>query len=93
VLWPGDNTYYGATITQEQNDKKKSFCLEYDDGGREWVDLCQQKFRLLEAGTRRRRGEVEDDSDTGGDSGSELFSDAESAGGSSMKGTSLITDE
>jgi hypothetical protein len=93
VLWPDDDTYYGATVTQERNDKKKSFYLEYDDGEREWIDLRQHKFRLLEAGTHRRRDEVEDDSDTGGDLGSELFSDDESADDSSTSDDDSGSDE
>lgn len=62
MLWPDDDTYYGAIVTQERNDKKNSFCLEYDEGSREWIDLREHKFRLLEAVTRQRQ-EVEDESD------------------------------
>ena len=86
VLWPDDDTYYGATVTKERNDKKNSCCLEYDDGEREWVDLREHKFRLLEAAMRQREDEVEDDSDDDGDSGSELRSGDEIQDGNSIFG-------
>lgn len=47
VLWSDDNEYYEATVTQERN-KKRPIHLVYDDGDSEWIDLRQQKFRLLD---------------------------------------------
>lgn len=70
VLWPADNTFYEATVTHERNAKKR-FCLEYDNGELEWVDLQERKFRLLKGGIRRRKEvvlEEDSESDTDDDS-------------------------
>ena len=48
VLWSDDEEYYQATVTQEQRSKKRPLSLVYDDGEREWIDLRQHKFRLIE---------------------------------------------
>lgn len=46
VLWPDDDTYYGATVIKKRN-RKEGFCLEYDDLETEWIDLVKRKFRVL----------------------------------------------
>lgn len=65
VHWPADDTYYEATVTQEQ-DRREEFCVVYKHGGEsEWVNFHERKFRLLEGRTRRRKVDVlEDDSDS-----------------------------
>lgn len=62
--WPADDDYYEATVVTEQNWSEKPFCLEYDTGHFEWVDLRQVKFCVLAGGSRRRSETVvEDESD------------------------------
>ena len=46
VLWPDDDKFYEATVTQERNNRRPLH-LVYDDGKCEWIDLRQQNFRLL----------------------------------------------
>jgi len=57
VLWPNDGVYYKATVTRERNERKP-FCLEYDTGEYEWVNLCRRKFRILERETQSRNDVV-----------------------------------
>jgi hypothetical protein len=68
VRSPTNGKYHEATVARERN-KHKPFFLEYNDGHREWTDLCQCTFRLLPGGTRRRGDdEIEDDSGSDDDS-------------------------
>jgi hypothetical protein len=67
VFRPGDGagTYDEAMITRERSNKKYRFCLEFDFGDDEWVDLHERKFRLLAGSNLRQKDEVvEDDSDS-----------------------------
>jgi DNA mismatch repair protein MSH6 len=56
VYWPDDDEYYNATVTKQRsnpnanpnNGNQSNFYLEYDDGQCEWIDLAQERFRLLE---------------------------------------------
>jgi hypothetical protein len=51
VKWPSNGKYYEATVVRESNEERP-FCLVYDSGEYEWVDLRERKFRLLGEGTR-----------------------------------------
>jgi Agenet domain len=53
VSHPDEYKYYEATVTCERNEKRP-LCLEYVNGGHEWVDLRQYKFRLLPGRTVSR---------------------------------------
>lgn len=65
VLRPDVDTYAEAIITRERSNRKDRFCLEYDNGEGEWVDLHERKFRLLAGSNLRQKDEVvEDDSDS-----------------------------
>jgi hypothetical protein len=65
VFRPSDGTYDEAMITRERSNKKERFCLEFDFGDDEWVDLHERKFRLLAGSNLRQKDEVvEDDSDS-----------------------------
>jgi len=52
VKWPTDQKYYIATVTRERNEEKP-FCVMYDTGDYEWLDLRHCKFRLV--GEKRQK--------------------------------------
>jgi hypothetical protein len=54
VYWPQDNQYYEATVTRVRDKTRLLHFLEYDDGESEWIDLDQNKFRILPKGPCRQ---------------------------------------
>ena len=70
VYWPDDDEFYAAKVSK-QSGKSSKFYLEYDDGECEWLDLSQERFRLLgkrnpdteahSSTTKRRRIETDDE--------------------------------
>jgi DNA mismatch repair protein MSH6 len=54
VYWPDDDTFYNATVTKVQSDRSK-FYLEYDDGQCEFVDLRNERFKLLQVSSEKKR--------------------------------------
>lgn len=57
LQWPSNNNYYKATVILERNNKEDNFCVLYENGDYEWVDLRERKFRLIGKGTRIMDGE------------------------------------
>lgn len=54
VWWPREEEYFECTVTRYR-DHKRSFYLEYEDGDREWIDLAEHKFFIIENGSSERR--------------------------------------
>lgn len=72
VYWPDDDEWYAAKVSKHRG---KQHYLEYDDGQSEWIDLSNERIKMLEQGdsdsdnagekssTKRRRIQVEEDDD------------------------------
>lgn len=54
VWWPEEKEYFDCTVTRYR-DHRRSFYLEYDDGDREWIDLADTDFFIVDSSSRRRR--------------------------------------
>ncbi|GAX27289.1 hypothetical protein FisN_23Lh144 [Fistulifera solaris] len=54
VWWPQEEEYFDCTVTRYR-DHKRPFYLEYEDGDREWIDLTEHKFFIIESETSRQR--------------------------------------
>lgn len=54
VWWPQEEEYFDGIVTRYR-DHKRSFYLEYDDGDREWIDLSEHKFFIVENGSSKGR--------------------------------------
>lgn len=52
LQWPSDINYYKATIIRERNTNKENYCVSYEEGSYEWVNLRERRFRLIGKGTR-----------------------------------------
>ncbi|GAX27397.1 hypothetical protein FisN_23Hh144 [Fistulifera solaris] len=54
VWWPEEEEYFDCTVTRYR-DHKRPFYLEYEDGDREWIDLAEHKFFIIESETSNQR--------------------------------------
>ena len=48
IYWPDDGKYYPGTVEKQRGNDPSQFLVLYDDGEEEWIDLNEEKFRLLE---------------------------------------------
>jgi hypothetical protein len=54
VWWPQEEEYFDCTVTRYR-DHKRPFYLEYEDGDREWIDLAEHKFFIIDNETSSQR--------------------------------------
>ena len=54
VWWPEEQEYFDCCVTRYR-DHKRAFYLEYDDGDREWIDLEETEFFILDSSPVSRR--------------------------------------
>ena len=47
IFWSDDKTWYKGVISQHDASNGKHL-IEYEDGDTEWLDLCQERFELLQ---------------------------------------------
>eukprot|EP00980_Cylindrotheca_fusiformis_P002286 scaffold530_cov107-Cylindrotheca_fusiformis.AAC.10 len=66
VYWGGDKTYYNATVVPSSvlNKSKSIFCLHYDDGEVEELDLSQNQYKKLLLESSSSSGLEKESSDT-----------------------------
>jgi hypothetical protein len=62
IYWDGEDAYFSGTVKKIREERKRPYFVVYDDGDREWMDLCSENFRIVKKKINKQKEEQADGS-------------------------------